>query len=48
MLKPIFGHVKTVVILGKTENNYDMVFEDSQFASPCFIVFNEKDSVNSL
>ena len=35
MLKSIFGHVKTVVTLGKTENNYDMLFEDSQFASPC-------------
>ena len=30
MLKFIFGHVKTVVTLGKTENNYDMLFEDSQ------------------
>ncbi len=31
MLKSIFGHVKTVVHLGKNENNYNMLFEDSQF-----------------
>ncbi len=30
MLKSIFGHVKTVVQLGNYENNYNMLFEDSQ------------------
>lgn len=27
MLKSIFGHVKTVVTLGKNENNYNMLCE---------------------
>ena len=37
MLKSIFGHVKTVVTLGKTENNYDMLFEDSQLRVLVFL-----------
>ncbi len=37
MLKPIFGHVKTVVQLGNYENNYNMLFEDSQLRVLVFV-----------
>lgn len=37
MLNAIFGHVKTVVQLGNYENNYNMLFEDSQLRVLIFV-----------